>query len=255
MRNTPVGLGEYLRIVRAGWLAVVGAVAITVGAALGLSLVTTPTYVASATVFLSRQLAASPADRSVGLDYAQAQVGSFSRLAVLPVVLDPVIDELDLDTTAALLARHVDVAARRDAVVLTVRASQDTPVGASRVADAVARRLVVAVEQLVPRTAAAQPTIRADVVAPARTPTVASAPRTGLNLAVALVLGSLAGGLWAVWRDARGRGPVRSGSGVGRAGVRRSAAASPGAGPDAAGSPPEPPTAGSADRRGPPRRR
>src|SRR3954454_1246858 len=96
--------GSPLEVVRSRWRWI--AVATLAGLLIGLlwSLCAERTYRATSSVFFSLQYGASAADLVQGSTYTQNQVTSYARLATTPAVLQPVIDELGLDTTVPALA-------------------------------------------------------------------------------------------------------------------------------------------------------
>ncbi|MCZ2804105.1 polysaccharide biosynthesis tyrosine autokinase [Modestobacter sp. VKM Ac-2983] len=193
-----MGSRSLTEIVRAGWRVIAALTVVGVLAGLCWSLAAERTYRATASVFFSLQYGDSAADLVQGSTYTQDQVTSYARLATTPVVLQPVIDRLELATTAPALARQVEASAPVDTVIVEVTATGSSPAESARIADAVVGTLSDTVERLAPEGADGEPTVRATTVAPAEVPRSAATPNTPLDLATGLAVGFLAGLGW-VW--------------------------------------------------------
>jgi capsular exopolysaccharide synthesis family protein len=199
-------LRDYLRILRLRWRAVVASTALAVAAALIYSLTASEVYVAQSTVFLSVSVGQSSGQLSRGFAYAQSLAVLYSRVASEPVVLDRVIKDLGLTTTAAQLSRSVAAQTPRDTVLIQIRVSQPDPRSAARIANSVAGQLTSAVDELLPKsttpgTGTGGVPVRLTTVAPAAVPTAPTSPRLGLSLAFGLALGLAAGCALALLRD------------------------------------------------------
>lgn len=186
-------LHEFLQMLRRRWRWVVAVALVGLAAAGAASLTTPRSYEASSSVFFSLSFGDSADDLVQGSAFAQNQVASYAMLATTPTVLDPVIDELGLDTTARSLAGRVSTEVMAGTVVLQVRVSDASPERAAELTDAVTEQLVETVADLAPATAGGQPTVRGTTVSPAVAPTAPSSPRTTLNLAVGLLAGLVLG--------------------------------------------------------------
>jgi len=196
-----MGLRAYVDTARRRWRWVVGLSLAGLLAAVAVISTTTPTYRASATVFFSLQFGGSASDLVQGSTYAQNQVVSFAALATTPAVLQPVVDALGLTTTASALAAQVSAQAPTDTVLVEVTASDTSPAGAARIANAVAASLGTQVEALAPTDEQGAPNIEATTVTPAEAPSSAATPQVLLDLAVGLALGLLLGIGCAVARE------------------------------------------------------
>lgn len=199
-------LRDYLRILRLRWRTVAVSTLLAVVAALAYSLAAAPVYVAQSTVFLSVSVGQSSGQLSRGFAYAQNLAVLYSRVASEPVVLDPVIEDLGLTTTATQLSRSVVAQTPRDTVLIQIRVSQRDPRLAARIADSVAAQLTSAVDDLLPKsttseTGSGRIPVRLTTVAPASVPSAPTSPRLSLNLAFGLALGLVAGCVLALLRD------------------------------------------------------
>lgn len=195
--NGTVALGVARR--RWRWIAAVVLVALA-GAVLHFQAVP-KTYRATAEVFFTLQYGNSAADLVQGATYTQNQVASFARLATTPVVLGPVVEELDLDVPTTELAGRVEAAAPVDTVLVEITVTESSPAGSARVANAVATSLADVVERLAPEDADGRPTVSAATVTPAQEPAEPASPDPLLDLAAGLVLGLVLGFALAWARD------------------------------------------------------
>ena len=196
-----MSLHQYLRVLRRRWRWVVALACAGTAVAAFLSSSTPPTYQATSTLFFSLQFGNSANDLAQGSTFAQNQVGSYALLATTPAVLDPVIDELDLDVSARQLAAQVSTEVVPDTVVVEISATADTPESAARLADAVTGQLAETVGRLAPVTTEGQRTVDATTVAPATALSAPVGPRTGLDVAIGLLAGLALGLVLAVGRE------------------------------------------------------
>lgn len=198
-----MGLLDDVKVLRAGWRLLAAVVVLTACAGLAISLATSASYVATASLSVLPPNDATTAQAAAAERYARASLGSYQQLGNQSVVLDPAIQELGLRTSTMLLQPRVKIRARRDSILLKVVVREHSPALAARVANAVAERLVAAVLQLLPGTTAPARPIRFEVVKPATVPAAASQPRTRLNVAVATLVGCIGGAVLVLWRDGR----------------------------------------------------
>lgn len=194
-------LRDLLASFRKHLLLVVAITVLTVLTVGTLSSLSVPVYRSTSSLYFALDFGGSASDLNQGSSYTQNQMLSFAELATLPVVLDPVIDGLGLDTTAAALARSVSTSSA-DTSILEIAATSASPARAAAVANAVAAELALRVEEFAPRDAEGQSTISIHVVKEAQPPLYAIAPNTKRNVVVAFVVGLLGGLLVAYLRDA-----------------------------------------------------
>jgi capsular exopolysaccharide synthesis family protein len=196
-----MSLHEYLQMLgrRWRWVAAAALTGVVV-AALG-SLTTPSSYQATSSLFFSLRFGNSANDLAAGSMFAQGQVASYALLATTPAVLQPVIDDLDLDTTVRALARQVSTEVVPETVVVDISVTDATPEGAARLANAVTTQLIATVENLAPTSDGGNATVEATTVAPAAPPTQPAGPRTTLNVAIGLLAGLIVGILAGLVRD------------------------------------------------------
>ena len=189
----PDSITDYLAILRSRWGVLVAVPLLAMIAAGLIGLTTTPRYSATAVIYFAPPPAEAPNGLLPNLHYAQDIVGSHALVATESRILAPVITRLGLATTPEDLAHDVSASARTDTLIVEVEARALTGRGAAALADAVAREISQSVAALNPRVTGNYSPLRVYSVAAAEVPLQPSIPRTGLNLMVALVLGTLGG--------------------------------------------------------------
>lgn len=187
-----------LEVLARRWPWVVTAMLLGLLAGLVHSSVTTPSYRASASVYFTLQYGDTASELVQGSTYTQNQVTSFARLATTPVVLLPVINDLDLDMRPEELAGRIEASAPLDTVIIEIAVTDTSAARSAGLADAVAEQLSRTVEQLAPQDASGTATVRAMTVASAETPTEAASPNLAVDLGVGLLVGVVLG-LAAAW--------------------------------------------------------
>lgn len=183
-----MALRDYWEILRRSWLLIVTTMLLGLLAALGLSLLTTPIYQAQAQLFVSVQTAEEISGAYTGGLYVQQRIKSYATLVDTPGVLEPVIDQIDLDSDYKALADDVSAQNPTATVLLNVLVTDEDARQAARIADATAASLAKEIVRLETTESGAKP-VRAELIRPAQVPTVPVAPRTQLNV----ILGALVG--------------------------------------------------------------
>ncbi|MHA7282215.1 tyrosine-protein kinase domain-containing protein [Arthrobacter sp. TMS2-4] len=202
-------LSDYLRILRRNWLLIT--VCALAGLILGAlaSFAVRPTYTAETKLFVATQSSGSVQDLQQGNTFTQARVQSYVQTVSEPLVLQPVIESLGLDSTAAELAAKVTATADLNTVIITITVEDTSPVQAAAIAQATGESLVQSVEGLESTGQGATSPVNLTVITPASAPSEPSAPNTRLNLALGLLVGLALGIAAAVLRttlDTRVRG-------------------------------------------------
>jgi len=168
-------------------------VAVALGGSLGLgnALLATPMYTSTATVLFSLDRGQSVNELVQGANYAQTLVQTYTEVATAPVVLGPVVSDLDLGTSPQLLARSIDVKAPLNTTLMDIEVTRTSAPESARIANAVAAELARAVASLAPEDTEAGITVR--TIAPAVTPVNTSSPNKPLSLATGLAVGGALG--------------------------------------------------------------
>ncbi|PVE14967.1 polysaccharide biosynthesis tyrosine autokinase [Arthrobacter sp. Bz4] len=202
-------LRDYVRVLRRNWLLITACslVGVLIGAAISLAL--RPTYTAETKLFVALDNSGSVQDLQQGNSFTQARVLSYVETVTTPLVLQPVIDNLDLDVSPSALADNVTATADINTVIITISANDNSPVQAAAIAQATADSLVESVEVLETPTDGGNSPVKLSVITPSAAPSEPSAPNTRLFVALGLLIGLASGAIASVLRttlDTRVRG-------------------------------------------------
>ncbi len=189
-RGTPVlDLRDNLRILRRNWI-LIAAMALAGILAGGLaSVLTKPTYAAETQLFVAIQSSGSVQELQQGNTFTQARVQSYVKTVDSPVVLQPAIDTLGLELTAAELAGKVTASTEANTVLINISVVDNSPVQAAAIAQAVASSLVNAIDKLERPKAGGTSPVALSIIKPATAPVSPSSPNTRLNLILGLIVG------------------------------------------------------------------
>lgn len=159
----------------------------------GATILVKPTYTARTQLFVAIQNSGSVQELQQGNSFSQARVQSYVKTVKSPVVLQPAIDSLGLDTSPEDLASRVEASNDLNTVLIDISVEDRSSVQAAAVAQAIAGSLVEAVDSLEkPKNGGSSP-VSLSIITPAKASAAPSAPNGRLNvllgLAVGLVLG------------------------------------------------------------------
>jgi capsular exopolysaccharide synthesis family protein len=201
---------DYIRILRKNWLIIVVATLLGIGIAAVFSLTRTPQYETQSTVFVSSQSGTSIQELQQGNVFTQDRVTTYSNLVSTPIVMNPVIAELDLGITAAQLDAKVEASSALNTTLITITVTDPDAILAADIANALASSLTAAVEEIeTPNDSDVSP-VRLTRVKDALPPLAPSSPNVPLNLALGALVGLALGVGGAVLRsvlDTRLRSP------------------------------------------------
>ncbi|WP_419705370.1 polysaccharide biosynthesis tyrosine autokinase [Promicromonospora sp. NFX87] len=192
---------EYLRITREHWAPVAAVALAGIMFASLFALTRTPAYTTSSQVFVSFHGAESTSELATGTSYVQRRVVSYSNLVRSPQVLDPVIVELGLSTTAGELGTRVQAAPVTDTVLIDITATDADPTVAARIANTVAESLAERVDELETPQQTVDSPVQLQMVREAAPPGSASYPNIPVMIFVGFLLGSAVGIALAVLRE------------------------------------------------------
>ena len=193
-------LKDYARLLRRSWKAIAACTLLGVLAAAAFSLLARPMYTAQTQLFVAIQSAGSVAELQQGNTFTQARVQSYVETVRTPAVLQPAIDSLGLDISAAQLADKVSASADLKTVIIKISATESSPVQAAAIAQAVGDSLISTVGDLETPNSGGTSPIRLSVVTPAVAPTAPSSPNTKQNLVIGLLAGVAGGVAFAIAR-------------------------------------------------------
>ncbi|NUU07311.1 polysaccharide biosynthesis tyrosine autokinase [Leifsonia sp. C5G2] len=195
------GQHQFVAAFRRFWYIIaIGAFAGLVGG-WGLAQIATPVYTATSSLYFSLNFGGSANDLNQGSTYTQNQMLSFAQLAESALVLQPVVDQLNLERTPADLAGSISVSTPQNTVILELSVTDSDPAEAADIANAVAATLGKKVEEIAPKSVNGSATVSVRTIQPAVTPQDPSSPNTRLNLVAGFVIGILLGVLVVVLRE------------------------------------------------------
>ncbi|WP_395243860.1 polysaccharide biosynthesis tyrosine autokinase [Agromyces sp. MMS24-K17] len=184
-------LNDYIRILRQNWIIILAAVLLGIAAGAAYSIAQTPLYNSTAKVFVSTSNGSTIGELQQGSTFTQQRVKTYADLATTPIVLLPVISDLQLDLTPEALASKVTAAALPDTTIIAIAVTDRDPALAAQIATGVSESLTKVVESVETTEVseeAASP-VRLTLVQHAAVPQTPFSPNVPLNL----VLGGLVG--------------------------------------------------------------
>jgi polysaccharide biosynthesis transport protein len=196
-----VELKDYIRVIRKRWQIIVAVMLVVVaGAALATAL-SPKVYQATTRLFVSTSGGSNSADMVSGSTFTQQRVKSYADVITTPNVLDPVIQTLQLNTTAAKLGDQITATVPLDTVLIEVAVTDTSPRVAAQVADAVGKQFTRTVADLESVQKGQSSPVKVTVVSAPTVPTTPISPKPTRNLALGVVLGLLLGLGLALLRD------------------------------------------------------
>lgn len=187
-------LAEYLYVLRKFWVSLVAVTLLGIAAGAAYVLLATPLYTSATSMFFTVQTAGTIGEAATGSSFAERQVTSFAEVAKTPIVLQPVIDELGLETTPGGLAQQLVVSIPRSTSIIDLKVTDERPELAAAIATGITESLIRTVDQIAPRDRlTTRPLVEAHVIKPAMVPTGWSSPSVFRSLLLGLLLGVLAG--------------------------------------------------------------
>ena len=188
-------LRDYLLALRRYWPTWIGVTVAALLVALGVVLISPPSYQATAQVFV-----ASLGEGTSGSQFVNQRVTSYPDVARSSSVLGPVIDDLGLGESVAALRSRVSASNPADTSQIDIAVTDADAERAAEVANAVAEQFGTVVEQL-ERPGTGETPVELTVTDPATVPTSPVAPAPGLLLPLGLLVGLALGVAAAVVRS------------------------------------------------------
>lgn len=189
-------LRDYLTALRRYWATWVGVTLAALLVALTVVLVSSPSYQATASVFV----AATSGDSTSGAQFIRQRVTSYPDVARSQAVLGAVIEEGDLPETVAQLRTKISASNPLDSSQIDITVTDGDPVRAATITNAVAEEFGSVVEQL-ERPGDGDTPVDLTVTDPATVPSAPVFPVPGLLLGLGLVVGLALGAAAAVLRS------------------------------------------------------
>ncbi len=159
------------------WAVIAVAVVLGAGAAYVHGARTTPLYQSTSTLAFSVSQGSTAADLANGSTYAQNQMLTFAQLATSSAVLEPVIEDLGLQTSVQELKQSIVVTIPQNTLILQIRVSARSGQRAADLANSIASSLTEVVLKVTPKpTTGESPNINATLVNQAVPPKVQASP-------------------------------------------------------------------------------
>jgi capsular exopolysaccharide synthesis family protein len=179
----------YLKLIRRNWIGIAACTFLAVLITGIGSLFLKQVYTAETQLFVAIQNSGSVSELQQGNTFGQARVQSYVKTVSTPRVLQPAIDSLGLNVSAARLAKDITATADANTVLITITARSESPAEAAGIAKAVGDSLVMAVDELESPTEGGTSAVKLSVLTPAVAPNTPSSPNVPLNLLLGLLLG------------------------------------------------------------------
>lgn len=168
----------------------------------GMWLLIPTTYSARTELFVSVSTSGDPYDLQMGSSFIRERIQTYVDMTGSAPVLQPVIDDLDLETTAEALASRVEAYGDPRTVLITVEATEFSPDAAQLLSGAVADSLVAVIGEMENPEADETSRIRLTVSNPPVTPQEADGPAGWLYATGGLPVGFALGLALALLRSA-----------------------------------------------------
>lgn len=185
-------LRDYVRIARKNWIIILVLLLAGLAGGAGYAFMQQPKYVASTQLYVSvRTEGAATGDLVQGTTFARQMVTSYVDVVSTALVLQPVIDELGLDTSVPALASRVSATTPLNTVLIDVSVTDNDPKQAADIANAIATSFSAAVQDTLEQPTGENATspVQINVTEPASAPTAPSSP----NVRMLILLGGLLG--------------------------------------------------------------
>lgn len=186
-------LRDYLRLARRSWVLIVTAMLVGLSGGAVATLAQSPMYAANVTIFVSTATEGNISELQQGNTFTQQRVATYAGLATTPAVLEPVIEQLGLPVSPRELAENVSAEAQANTTLIDLRVTDEDPGVAATKANAVSESLSAVIEDVERTEGQTVSPVRLTIVESALPPERPTSPRLSLNLAIGLVLGTMAG--------------------------------------------------------------
>ncbi|WP_439591361.1 polysaccharide biosynthesis tyrosine autokinase [Microbacterium sp.] len=193
-------LHDYLTSLRRHWVVIVLLTILGGAAGFGYAQTQTDMYSSTSSVMVIPARGDSTSELVQGANYVQTLVQTYIVVATSPQVLQPVIDDLDLDMTPQALAGTMTVDSPLNTAVLDIQVLNADPELARDIANATADELANAVSDLSPQNADNQPAVRVRTISSAQVPSYAVLPNTRLVTIMGALVGLALGFAYALLR-------------------------------------------------------
>jgi len=196
-----VELRQYMKVLRTRWVVIAALALLGVGVAAALTLSSTPQYASSARLFISTS-ASTDSLAFQGGQFSLQRVKSYADLLSGQEVARRVTEDLGLSESPRRLSTQISASSTPDTVILKLTVTDPDPKRATVLAAAVSKVFVAYVAELETPPGRDEATVKASVIDPASSSSSPISPNPKRNLVLGLIVGLLAGGGFAVLREA-----------------------------------------------------
>lgn len=191
---------EYAYALRKRWVAIV--LLGVLGAAAGFltASVTRDLYRSSGSVLVVSDRGDTTSELTQGSTFVQSTIPSYVVMATSDLVLGPVVEELDLDSTPGQLASIVSASSPLGTSIIEVAVTHSDPARAQEIAAAVIESLSSVIPDVSPQSAEGRPSVTVTTIEQANLPRFPFAPNTRLSTALGGIAGIVVGVLYAIGR-------------------------------------------------------
>ena len=184
-------LRDYLRVLRKRWHLITVTLLVFVAGAAVHAFTEQKMYEATAQIFVSTAAAdsGSVTDLNQGNSFTQARVQSYTSVANSPMVTDDVVRALALSISSEALAGKITADAPANTVLINLHVQDENPDLAAQLANTVAARFSIVIQDLEQTSAAGQSPIKLTVTHPASAPSVPVSPNVKIDLALGVLVG------------------------------------------------------------------
>lgn len=189
-------------MLRKRWRLTLGFLAIALAVAATFVTLATPTYEASAQLFVSANDTGGLASGlQQGAQFSQDRVQSYADIIDSPHITDPVAARLKIGLTGKEISKKVSADAPLNTVLVNVHVRDTSPARAQLIANAVSSEFAAYAGNLEAATDNATSPVKVTVVKDAELPTSPVSPKVSLDLGLGLLVGLILGGGAAVLRE------------------------------------------------------
>ncbi|WP_025778949.1 polysaccharide biosynthesis tyrosine autokinase [Brevibacterium sp. VCM10] len=139
---------QFLRLLRRHLVLLVAMIFVGGAAGFGITALMQPSYSARTELFVSVPTSGDPYEMRMASDFIKERIQTYVGMVGTKSVLEPVIADLDLNTTPGELASRVEAISDPETVLITVQAKAGDADSAARLATAVSRSLTERISTL-----------------------------------------------------------------------------------------------------------
>lgn len=196
-------LRDYIRILHKNWIVILVLLIVGLAGGAGYAYMQAPKYEASTQLYVSvRTEGAATGELVQGTTFARQMVTSYVDVIGTALVLDPVIDDLNLDESAATLSKRITATTPLNTVLINISVTDQDPALAAKIADQTAASFAQVVQNDLERPDAesgASP-VQITITDPAAEPLTPSSPSIPLFIVLGGLIGLALGVVFAVLR-------------------------------------------------------